>query len=61
MERSSATFWNGKYIVLKNVFYTKFHHIGNKSDKTWEYQPDESDDYLIESNHKECSYQNKLN
>ena len=31
-----------------------------KSSKTCEYQPDEFDDNMIESNHEECSYPSKM-
>ena len=58
MERPSATFCNGKYNVSMNFCYSDFlayYTLENNSSKTFEYQPDEFDDNLIETNHEECS------
>ena len=55
MEKTSATFCNGKYSVLSDFFYAEFFSIDFtleiKSNKTCEYQPDELVDNLIENYH----------
>ena len=63
MERPSATFCNGKYRILNNFCYAEFltyYTLENKSNKTYEYQPDKLGDNLIENNHKECSYPKRI-
>ena len=63
IERPSATLCNGKYSVLNNFCYAEFlayYPLGNKSNKTCEYQPEELDDNVIENNHEECSYPPKI-
>ena len=58
MEKPSATFWNGKYSVLKNFCYAELlAYCTLKSGKIFEYQPEEIDDNLIENNH---SYPKKI-
>ena len=55
MERSRATFCNGKYSILDDFCYAEllaYYTIENKSSMTGEYQPDELDDNLIENNHE---------
>ena len=62
MERPSAIFCNGtcfKGFLLCRIF--SICTVGNKSKKVCEYQPDESDDNLIQSKHEEYSYPQKLN
>ena len=64
MEKPSASFCNGKYSLLNHFCYVKFlayYTLERKSDKTCNYQLDESDDNLIENNHSKCSYPQKLN
>ena len=64
MEKPSASFCNGKYSVLNHFCSVKFlayYTLERKSDKTCNYQLDESDDNLIENNHSKCSYPQKLN
>ena len=63
MERPSATFCNGKYRVLNDFCHAEFlayYTLENKSNMTYEYQPDELDDNLIENNIKECSYLKRI-
>ena len=57
MERPSATFYNGKYIVWDHFFTRKFYIFTQltfslTSSKTWEYQAHELVDSLIENNHE---------
>ena len=57
MERPSATFCNGKYIVWDHFFTRKFYIFTQltfslTSSKTWEYQAHELVDSLIENNHE---------
>ena len=64
MERPSATFCNGKYIVLNDFSDAEFlayYTLENKSNKTCEYQTDKLNDNLTENNHEECSYPQKIN
>ena len=64
MERPSATFCNGKYGVLNNFCFPEIlacYILEKKSNNISEYRPNESDDNLIENNHEECSYPQKLN
>ena len=63
MERPNATFCNEKCSVLNNFCNAEFlayYTLENKSSKTCEYQSNEFDDNLIESNHEECSYPPKI-
>ena len=56
MERPNATFCNIKYGILDSFSHVEFlayDTLGNKSSKTYEYQPDELDNNLIENNHEE--------
>ena len=58
MERPSATFCKGEYIIWDDFSYAEFlayHTLENKPSKTREYLPDELDENLIENNHKERS------
>ena len=63
MERPNATFCNGKYSILANFCYAEllaYYTLENRPSKTGEYQPDELDDNLIENNHENCSYPQKI-
>ena len=63
MERPSATFCNKNYSFFEDFcsakFYT-YYALENKSSKTGEYQRDDLDNNLIESNHEKCSYPLKI-
>ena len=55
IERSSATFCNGKYSILDDFCYAEclaYFGLENNSSKTCEYQPDELEDNLVENNHE---------
>ena len=63
VERPSATFCNGKYSTLNNFCYAKFlayYTLENKSSNSYEYQPDELDNSLIEKNLEESFYPKQL-
>ena len=63
MERPSASFCNRKYSVLNDFCYAEFlvyFTRENKSNKTCQYQSDELDDNMIETNHEECSYLKRI-
>ena len=63
MERPNATFCNIKYGILDSFSHVEFlayDTLGNKSSKTYEYQPDELDNNLIENNHEEWYYPSKM-
>ena len=62
IERPNATFCHGKYSALNDFCYAKFlayYTIESKPNNTYDYQPDELNDNLIENNHEECSYRNQ--
>ena len=59
IEWPNATFCHGKYSALNDFCYAEFlayYTLASKSNNTYDYQPDELDDNLIENNHEECSY-----
>ena len=59
MERAGATLCNRKCSILQDFCYAKclaYYALDNKSSKTCEL-----DDNLIENNHEECPYPQKLN
>ena len=63
MERPSATLCNGKYSILNDFCYANFLSYCtpvNKSSNTGEYHPDELNEYLLEDDHEECSYPQKI-
>ena len=59
VERPNSAFCNEKCSALDYFCFAEFLAyctLEKKSSKTFEYQPDGSDDNLIENNHEECSY-----